>query len=138
MKWLLVLLAWGALAQDKTTGDKPPNGPSVAGATKPNAGDKIASTKPVAAMSGSLGKQRGAMAVQREAARKQAELLPLEPLVHHNMEPAEPECDPVEDAVVNPVIEGAAKANELKPDLLGAVIRQESRFGRYPKKAPAN
>ena len=109
MKWLLVLLAWGALAQDKTTGDKPPNGPSVAGATKPNAGDKIASTQPVAAMSGSLGKQRAAMAVQREAARKQAELLPLEPLVHHNMEPAEPECDPVEDAVVNPVIEARRK-----------------------------
>lgn len=46
------------------------------------------------------------------------------------MEPAGPECDPVEDAVVETVIEGAANANELKPDLLSAVIRQESQF--YP------
>lgn len=119
MKWLLVLLAWGALAQDKTTGDK------IAGATN---GDKSASPKPVAAMSESLAKQRAAMALQREAASKQAELLPLEPLVHHDMEPAEPECDPIEDAVVTPVIESAAKATELKPDLLRAVIRQESQF----------
>ena len=42
------------------------------------------------------------MAVEREAARKQAELLPLEPLADHDMEPAESECDPVEDAVVEP------------------------------------
>jgi hypothetical protein len=99
MKWLLVLLAWGALAQDKTTGDKDRNGLSVAGAGKPHAGDKIASRKPVAAMSESLGKQRLVKAVQREGARKQAELLPLERLVHHDMEPAEPECDPVGGAV---------------------------------------
>ena len=104
MKWLLVLLAWGALAQDKATGDKIPGDTTrdkIAGATN---GDKIPSAKPVAAMSESLAKQRAAMAVQREATRKQAELLPLEPLVHHDMEPAEPECDPIEDAVVNPVI----------------------------------
>jgi hypothetical protein len=105
MKWLLVLLAWGALAQDKAS-------------------------KPVGAMGESLAKQRAAAALQREAARKQAELLPLEPLIHHDMEPAEPECDPIEDAAVNPVIESAAKANELQPDLLRAVMRQESQF--YP------
>jgi soluble lytic murein transglycosylase-like protein len=46
------------------------------------------------------------------------------------MDQAEPECDPIEDTVVNPVIKTSAKANELKPDLLRAVIRQESQF--YP------
>jgi hypothetical protein len=105
MKWSLVLLAWGALAQDKPS-------------------------KPAAAMAESLARQRAAVAAQREAARKQAEMLPLEPLVHHDMEPAEPPCDPIEDAAVNPVIEKAAKANELQPDLLRAVMRQESQF--YP------
>jgi Transglycosylase SLT domain len=118
MKWLVVLLAWGALAEENAAGDKIRNGPSVAGA------------KPGAAMGESLAKQRGAMELQREAARRQAELLPLEPLIHHDLEPAEPECDPIEDAAVNPVIESAAKANELQPELVRAVMRQESQF--YP------
>ena len=81
-------------------------------------------------MGESLAKQRAAAALQRETARKQAELLPLEPLIHHDMEPAEPECDPIEDAAVNPAIESAAKATQLQPDLLRAVMRQESQF--YP------
>jgi Transglycosylase SLT domain len=105
MKWLLVLLAWGALAEDKPS-------------------------KPGAAMNESLAKQRAAMALQQEAARKQAELLPLEPLIHHDMEPAEPECDPIGDAAVNPIIESAAKANQLQPEVLRAMMRQESQF--YP------
>ena len=136
MKWLVVLLAWGALAEENAAGDKIRNGPSVAGANRRDAGGKIrngpsvAGAKPGAAMGESLAKQRGAMEVQREAARRQAELLPLEPLIHHDLEPAEPECDPIEDAAVNPVIESAAKANELQADLLRAVMRQESQF--YP------
>lgn len=105
MKWLIVLLAWVALAEDNAS-------------------------KPGAAMAESLAKQRAAMTLQREAARKQAELLPLEPLIHHDMEPAEPECDPIDDAAVTPIIESAAEANELQPDLLRAVMRQESQF--YP------
>ena len=52
----------------------------------------------------------------------------LNPLIHHDMEPAEPGCDPSEDAAANPVIETAAKANELQPDLLRAVMRQESQL----------
>jgi len=136
MRWLLLLIAAGALAQDKpATGDK------ITSATKGNAGDKIVgdaignggekpAAKTVSAMSESLAKQRAAMALQREAGRKQAELLALEPLVHHEMEPSEAACDPIEDAAVNPVIESAARANELHPDLLRAVMRQESQF--YP------
>jgi hypothetical protein len=139
MRWLLLLIAACGLAQDKpstgdkiagaTNGDRTRDGTSVAGATKHEAGE-IAGARAVSAMADSLAKQRAAVALQREAARKQAELLPLPPLVHHDMEPAEPDCDPIEEAVVNPVIESAAKASELKPDLLRAVIRQESQF--YP------
>jgi soluble lytic murein transglycosylase-like protein len=44
------------------------------------------------------------------------------------MEPAEAECDPIEDAAVNPIIESAAKATELQPDLLRAVLRQEAQY----------
>lgn len=86
MKWLLVVLGWGALAEDRlSTGGK------IAGPTTGDAaGGKIA--KPTAAMGESLAKQCAAMALQREGSRKQAELLSLEPLVHHDMEPAEPEC----------------------------------------------
>lgn len=124
MKWLLILLAWGALAEDR-----PSSGAKISGATTGEAaGGKIA--RPTDAMGESLAKQRAAMALQREAARQQTELLALEPLIHHDMEPAEPECDPIEDAAVNPIIESAAKANELQPDLLRAVMRQESQF--YP------
>lgn len=39
-------------------------------------------------------------------------------------------CDPIDDAAVNPIIESAAKDNELQADLLRAVMRQESQF--YP------
>jgi soluble lytic murein transglycosylase-like protein len=133
----MVLVAWGALAEDKVaTGDKIAGtakgeaSDRVAGDTRSDSGDKAAGAKPGAGMGESLAKQRAAMAVQRETARKQAELLKLEPLVHHEMEPAEAECDPIEDAAVKPVIESAAKANELQPDLLRAVMRQESQF--YP------
>lgn len=122
MKWLLVLLARGALAEDRlSTGGK------IAGPTTGDAaGGKIA--KPSAAMGESLAKQRAAMALEREASQKEAELLSREPLVHHEMEPAEPVCDPIDDAAVNPIIESAAKDNELQPDLRRAVMRQESQF----------
>jgi hypothetical protein len=76
MKWLLVLLAWAVLAQDKPTGAKIQTGPSVGGATKLDTGTRSAVLRPAAAMSESLAKQRAALAVQREAARIQAELLP--------------------------------------------------------------
>jgi soluble lytic murein transglycosylase-like protein len=76
-----------------------------------------------------VAKQRAAMEVQREAARKQADLLRLEPLISQTA-PPEPECDPLPDSALNPLIEGAAKSDGLQADLLRAVMRQESQF--YP------
>ena len=72
-------------------------------------------------------KQRAAIETQREIIRKQQEQLRLEPLIAPSPEPA---CDPISDDAVAPIIEGAAKAHDLKPALLRAVIRQESAF--YP------
>jgi Transglycosylase SLT domain len=91
-----------------------------------------AASEPGAALRDSLAKQRAAMEVQREATRKQAELLRLEPLEHHLMAApvVEFDCEPISEATVTPLIEGAAKTNNLETDLLRAVIRQESQF--YP------
>jgi soluble lytic murein transglycosylase-like protein len=96
-------------------------------------------------------KQQAAMARQREAIRKQAEsvgawLVPdrdgetsvrVDP--PDSVKPAKlastaappgpkPPCDPIGEAVVAPIIEGAAKAQNVQPKLLHAVIDQESRF----------
>jgi soluble lytic murein transglycosylase-like protein len=75
-------------------------------------------------------KQRAAAALQREAVRKQQE----EPLrLPALLETAAEEplaCDPIADAAVAPIIDGAAKAQKLEPQLLRAVIQQESAF--YP------
>ncbi|HEY7392820.1 MAG TPA: lytic transglycosylase domain-containing protein [Bryobacteraceae bacterium] len=117
--WLLpVLLAWPALAQKDPT-------PSAAGSSTPPA-------DPAAALQESIAKQRAAMDIQREAAHKQADLLRLPPLAHTLSPSAETpvqwECDPIPDDSVNPIIEGAAKANSIQPDLVRAIIRQESQF----------
>jgi soluble lytic murein transglycosylase-like protein len=117
--WLLpVLLVFPALAQK----DPPP----AAGASTP------APTDPAAALRDAIAKQRAAMDTQQEAAHKQADLLRLPPLVHTLSpsadSPIQWECDPIPDETVNPIIEGAAKANNIQPDLVRAIIRQESQF----------
>jgi len=84
-------------------------------------------------MQAAVEKQRAAIATQREAVRKQAEtagawLAPWTPASMPGIAPMEPACEPVPDAVVAPVVEGAAKAESLEPKLLRAVIEQESGF----------
>jgi soluble lytic murein transglycosylase-like protein len=96
-------------------------------------------------------RQRAAVVRQRESIRKQAEsvgawlvpdrdpdaTLPADPA-----ESAKPDipassaaqtaskapCDPLGEALVAPIIDGAAKAQSVHPKLLRAVIEQESRF----------
>lgn len=76
--------------------------------------------------------QRAAMAVQRAAIRKQAEDLGLWLMPLDGKPPPEtaepPDCDPLDDKVVNPLIEDAAKQQSLDPKLLHAMIGQESAF----------
>jgi len=77
--------------------------------------------------------QRAAMEQQRAAIRKQAEtlglwLMPLDGKPPPAETAESPGCDPLDDNVVNPWIEDAAKAQSLDPKLLRAVIGQESGF----------
>ena len=84
-------------------------------------------------MQASIEKQRASVAVQREAVKKQAELAGPGPLAMPQIEEPEPEqppCDPIPAAQVDPLIDGASKAEKLEPELVRAVVRQESRF--YP------
>jgi len=76
------------------------------------------------ALNAAMEKQRAAAAIQRESVRKQQESTAPAPL----LEKAEPECEPIADSAVTPIIEGAAKAQELQPKLVRAVIQQESGF----------
>src|SRR5579864_8242340 len=76
------------------------------------------------AMRAAMEKQGAAAAIQRESVRKQQESLALPPL----LEKTEPECEPIADSAVTPIIEGAAKAQELQAKLVRAVIQQESAF----------
>ena len=99
MRWFLILLASSALAQ--STRD---------------------------AFEASLQKQRDAVVVQREAARKQAEMAGPKPLVLPDT--GDPPCDPVPESDLAPLVAAAATAQKLSPDLLRAVIARESDF--YP------
>jgi soluble lytic murein transglycosylase-like protein len=74
-------------------------------------------------------KQRAAIAIQREAVKKQAAtagvwLTPWGAAAGL----AQPPCDPIADPSVTPIIEGAAKAHDIQPNLIRAVIEQESGF----------
>jgi soluble lytic murein transglycosylase-like protein len=128
----ILLTPWFTPGASAQTSAPPAAGsaPHSAGSTPtPEAG-------PAAALRESLAKQRAAMEVQREAAHKQADLLRLDPLVNHTSatqsasQPVEFDCDPISDTDVTPIVETAAKANNLETGLLRAVIRQESQF--YP------
>jgi soluble lytic murein transglycosylase-like protein len=70
-------------------------------------------------------KQRAAVAIQREAVRKQAQNVGawMPAPVSFRIAPA---CEPIPQPVVAPIVEAAAKAQEIPSDLLSAVIEQES------------
>ena len=80
-------------------------------------------------MQAALEQQRASIARQREAVQRQAaaagqRLVPWGP----PLEIAEAPCDPIADADVAPIIEKAARAEEVKEELLRAVIAQESAY----------
>jgi soluble lytic murein transglycosylase-like protein len=74
-------------------------------------------------------KQRAAIAIQREAVRKQSEMaaqwrVPPPP----EIEPLPADCDPIADLELTPLIESAAKQHQLQAKLIRGVIEQESAF----------
>jgi soluble lytic murein transglycosylase-like protein len=94
-------------------------------------------------MRASIEKQRASIEKQRQAVRKQAESagawLPpgnspepvaAEPSAPAANEPAAPQagCQPLDEAAVAPLIESTAKSQDLKPELLRAVMERESGF----------
>jgi soluble lytic murein transglycosylase-like protein len=86
-------------------------------------------------MRAAIEKQQAAAALQRTAVKKQAETLGLwippgnaEPSMPAAADPVEADCDPLDDKTLSPLIESAAKTQELQPKLLRAVIERESAF----------
>jgi soluble lytic murein transglycosylase-like protein len=74
-----------------------------------------------------MAKQRAAIALQREAVRKQAVMaaewlgpLPTPPATF------QADCEPIAEPELSPMIEAAAKEHQVEPKLLRGVIEQES------------
>lgn len=82
-------------------------------------------------MAAAAEKQRAAIAAQRQAVQKQAAAAGvwLSPWSAPSAL-AEPVCDPIGEPELAPLVDGAAKANGLEPNLIRAVIDQES--GAHP------
>jgi len=80
--------------------------------------------------SAALLQQRAAIAQQRASVRKQAENVSLWMLPWSDVSRAAdpPLCDPIADDVVTPMIESAAKAQNVEPKLIRAVVERESAF----------
>jgi soluble lytic murein transglycosylase-like protein len=82
-------------------------------------------------MRASMEKQRASIVVQKSATRIQAEsagatLLPVTADATPGI--AETDCDPIAATVVTPIMEEAARKNNLEVKLVRAVIEQESAF----------
>jgi soluble lytic murein transglycosylase-like protein len=130
--WLPVLLALALSAQS----GPPPLAPSAVALKAAPAASPPPSIAEI--LRRAAEKQRAAAATQRQAARKQAEMAgarlpdwaevtevaqpPPQPL------PPLPPCEPITDDLVKPIIEAAATAQDVQPDLLRAVIERESGF----------
>jgi hypothetical protein len=72
------------------------------------------------------GQSRESVEAQKASVARQREAISQ----YRAREPADlvPECDPMPEEEVAPIVEGAAKARQLPPKLLRAVIAQESGF----------
>ena len=108
MRWMCLLVASTAFAQTS-----PPATPPVT----PPAGQSVAER-----MRASIEKQRAA--VRKQAQSAGATLIPWSP----GPILARADCDPIANDVVTPLIENAARANDLPVTLIRGVIDQESGY----------
>jgi hypothetical protein len=74
------------------------------------------------------GGMRDAIEKQRRSVRRQAELLGNWLLPFEGSRYVDMPCEPIADAEVAPIIDGAAQSEKIEPRLLRAVIDQESGF----------
>jgi soluble lytic murein transglycosylase-like protein len=114
-----IIFAFAAIAQ--TPAPAPPVPPPVADKSPPPA-------KPPETFKSAMEKQRAAMAIQREAVRKQAEMAVEWRSAAPFIEPAEEDCPPVPDVELTPLIDRAAQQHQLETKLIRGVIEQESAF----------
>ena len=133
MRWMCIFVASVALAQTPppTTpvAQKPAQAPPAAekSAQIPPAAEKPAQAPSAAElMRASIEKQRAAVRQQAQAAG--AALIPWSPWPAPSIDAPEPACDPIATDIVTPLIENAAKANDLNTSLVRAVIEQESAY----------
>ncbi len=87
----------------------------------------LAADKPPETFQSAMEKQRAAVATQREAVRKQGELAAQWRTPNSG---APPECEPMADIQLTPLIDGAAQGNHVQTNLIRGVIEQES--GKRP------
>lgn len=74
-------------------------------------------------------KQRAAIAIQRQAVRKQSEMAAQwRGAAPSETEAPEADCNPIADPELSPLIDKAAKQYQLQPKLIRGVIEQESAF----------
>jgi soluble lytic murein transglycosylase-like protein len=120
-----------------------PAPPAAASPKSAPAPDAVAKTptpakppSPAELMRQAIEKQRAAVGKQREAAQKQAEaagawLKGGDARTTPHLEPfprIEADCEPIADAIIAPIIESNAKSQAVKPELLRAVMEQESGY----------
>jgi soluble lytic murein transglycosylase-like protein len=85
--------------------------------------------KPPETFQSAMEKQRAAMAIQREAVRKQIEMATQWRGAAAPEPDASPyDCDPIADPQLTPLIDSAAQQHQLQSKLIRGVIEQESAF----------
>jgi soluble lytic murein transglycosylase-like protein len=112
MRFVFLLLVSSALAQT-------PDSPAPTPAKSP------AVSIPQLPMREALEKQKASIARQQLSVHRQAQLAGATMIAE---DPPEPVCSVIGDPVIAPLIEGAAQAQRLAPELIRAVIEKESGF----------
>jgi soluble lytic murein transglycosylase-like protein len=87
-----------------------------------------AAAKPPETFQSSMEKQRAAIAIQRQAVRKQSEMAAQWRAATPSETESAADCDPIEDPELSPLIDKAARQHQLQPKLIRGVIEQESAF----------
>lgn len=126
--WIWILLAVSAIAQtvpapaaSKTAPNEAAVPPVAAVTAKPPEPPVAPSPPAASGMQDSLKKQR-------QSIRRQAEMAGVWMLPFDGSAYVDTPCYPIDDAVVAPIIDGAAQLQKVEPKLLRAVIEQESSF----------
>jgi soluble lytic murein transglycosylase-like protein len=128
MMWIWLFAAVSALAQTApVTGTvAPAKDPGPVSLTP--VGSVLAPQAQPPPAAPAVGRMWEAIAKQRQSVRRQAELLDTWMLPFEGPRYVDTPCDPIDDAVVAPIVDGAAQSQKVDPKLLRAVIDQESGF----------